>query len=485
MVKNYHAFQNCRPSFCYKNTTTLICHKHKHLVSSMENQMETSVSRHRRIIIFPLPYQGHINPMLQLANILYSKGFSITVLTTYFNKPKTSNYPHFTFKFILDNDPNDERYSKLPLQGMGAFARMVVFNQFGADELRHQLELELAAKDEPRVACLITDALWHFSQSVADSLNLPRLVLRTSSLFCFLTYASMSRLLDVSDHKNPEEQVVEFPVLKVKDIIKTGFKREYNDLADVVGNMVKQTKACSGIIWNSFKELEEDGLETIRREILAPSFLIPFHKHFTAASSSLLEQDRTIFPWLDQQPRNSVVYVSFGSVSQMDEEHFMEIAHGLIDSKQSFLWVVRPGFVNDSKSVESLPDGFPGERGRIVKWAPQQEVLGHEAVGAFWTHGGWNSTMEGVCEGVPMICSPFWGDQPLDARYMSDAWKVGVYLENGWKREEITNAIKRVMVDEDIRERARVLKQKLDQCLVKGGSAYESLESLVAYISSF
>ncbi|KAJ0705141.1 putative UDP-glucuronosyl/UDP-glucosyltransferase [Helianthus annuus] len=472
----------------------------------MENQTETTVDRRRRVILFPLPYQGHINPMLQLANLLYSKGFSITILHTNYNKPKTSNYPHFTFRFILDNDPHDERYSNLPLHGMGALSRVILFNQYGADQLRHQLEQELSAKDEPSVSCLITDALWHFTQSVADSLSLPRLVLRTSSLFCFLIYASIPLLddrgylslsdnttpfldglgyHDLSDNKRLEEQVEEFPMLKVKDIVKMGFKRENDGVGGVVDNMVKQTKASSGIIWNSFKELEESELETIRRDIPAPSFPIPFAKHFTASSSSLLEHDRSFFPWLDQQPPKSVVYVSFGSVAQVEEKHFMEMVHGLVDSKQSFLWVVRPGFVSGSTWLEPLPDGFLSERGRIVKWAPQQEVLGHEAIGAFWTHCGWNSTLESVCEGVPMICSPFWGDQPLDARYVSDVWKVGGYLENGWRRQEITSAIRRVMTDEEMRERARVLKQKLDGSLMKGGSSYESVESLVAYVSSF
>ncbi|KAD7480193.1 hypothetical protein E3N88_03329 [Mikania micrantha] len=459
----------------------------------MDNQTETTVGRHRKVILFPLPYQGHINPMLQLANLLYSKGFSITIFHTNFNKPKTTNYPHFTFKFILDNDPDDQRYSKLPLQGMGAFARVFLFNQIGGDQLRHQLELELLAKDEPPVSCLITDSLWHFAQSAADSLSLPRLVLRTSSLFCFLVYASLPLLddlgyLSLSDNNRLEEHVIEFPVLKVKDIKKMAFKRDNDAIGEAICNMVKQTKASSGIIWNSFKELEEPELETVLRDIPAPSFLIPFPKHFTASSSSLLDQDRTFFPWLDQQPPNSVVYVSFGSVAQVNEKEFLEIAHGLEDSKRSFLWVVRPGFVEGSAWVEPLPDGFLGEKGRIVEWAPQQEVLAHEAVGAFWTHSGWNSTFESVCEGVPMICSPFWGDQPLDARYMSDVWKVAVYLENGWKREEISSAIRRVMVDEegeDIRERARVLKQKLQVSLKKGGSSYESVDALVAYISSF
>ncbi|KAK9061128.1 hypothetical protein SSX86_018308 [Deinandra increscens subsp. villosa] len=451
----------------------------------MENH--TVVPRHRRIILFPLPYQGHVNPMLQLANLLYSKGFSITILHTNFNKPKTSNYPHFTFKFILDNDPHDERYSKLPLQGMGSFARVLLFNECGADELRHQLELELSEKD---VSCLVTDAYWYFTQSVADSLSLPRLVLRTTSLFCFPVFGSISLFHDLgyfnlSDNANMEEQVVKFPVLKVKDIIKTGFKLQTNS---ILSNMVKHSEASSGIIWNSFKELEEPGLETILRDIPVPSFLIPFPKHFTSASSSLLEQDRTFFPWLDKQAPNSVVYVSFGSVSQVDERQFLEIVHGLVNSEQTFLWVIRPGFVEGSTWLESFPDGFPGERGRIVNWAPQQEVLAHEAIGAFWTHGGWNSTFESVCEGVAMICSPFYGDQPLNARYMSDVWKMGVYLENGWERGEIANAIRKVMVNEDgkeIKERARNLKQKLNVSLMEGGYSYESLESLIAYINSF
>ncbi|KAF5770979.1 hypothetical protein HanRHA438_Chr14g0676671 [Helianthus annuus] len=130
-----------------------------------------------------------------------------------------------------------------------------------------------------------------------------------------------------------EEQVAEFPVLKVKDVIKIGFKKDNDGMGDKISNMVKQTKASSGIIWNSFKELEQLELETIRHDIPAPCFLIPFAKRFTTASSSLLDQDRSFFPWLDQQPRNSVVFISFGSVAQVEEKHFMEMVHGLVDSK--------------------------------------------------------------------------------------------------------------------------------------------------------
>ncbi|KAM0010150.1 putative UDP-glucuronosyl/UDP-glucosyltransferase [Helianthus debilis subsp. tardiflorus] len=363
--------------------------------------------------------------MFQLANLLYSKGFSITIFHTNFNKPQTSNYPHFTFRFILDNDPHDERYANLPLQGMGAFSRIFLFNKCGADQLRHQMELELSAEGEPPVSCLITDASWHFTQSVADSLNLPRLVLRTRSLFCFLIlfmlqYPFLMNLVTSIYPTTPphlflmvlvitmflttnvsyafvrfltnlltivfcsyintlfdfiqglEEQVAEFPVLKVKDVIKIGFKKD-DGMGDIISNMVKQTKASSGIIWNSFKELEQLQLETIRQDIPTPTIREAFYNRI----QQLTRPRSILFPLV--RPTTT---------------HFMEMVHGLVDSKQSFLWVVRPGFVSGSTWLEPLLDVFPGERGWIVKWAPQQEVLGHEAIGAFWTHSGWNSTVD-------------------------------------------------------------------------------------------
>ncbi|KAI3519998.1 hypothetical protein L1887_09219 [Cichorium endivia] len=497
----------------------------------MENRAGRSNCRRQRVVLFPLPFQGHINPMVQLANILYSEGFSITIIHTNFNSIYTSNYPQFTFRAVLDNDSKDINLAKLSSKGVGdLLSGIMLLNQCGEDSLRQELDQMLMAskqQGEP-IVCLITDALWYFTQSVADSLKLSRMVLRTSSLFCVIVYASIPVLEDqgyfnhvnsVFDEENIdldlkniiapneennfkkpdggesvlnlEDRVPEIPVLKVNDISKMRIKGQKDPTGKLLANMLKQTKASSGIIWNSFKELEETELQIIHKDFPVPSFLIgPFHKYFPASLSSLMEPERSFMSWLDHQAPNSVLYISFGSAAQLHKQDFLEVVHGLANSKQPFLWVMRPGFVKGSEWMELLPNGFldlVGERGHIVKWAPQQEVLAHQATGAFWTHNGWNSTLESICEGVPMICSPFWGDQPLDARYVSDILKVGVYLENGWEREEIESAIRKVMVEEgreDIRERARCLKEKVNFSLMKGGSSYESLESLVGYISS-
>lgn len=287
-----------------------------------------------------------------------------------------------------------------------------------------------------------------------------------------------------------EEPLEELPPLKVKDIpVIDMYNRE--DAYNNITKLVEETKKASAIIFNTFEQLEQPEIARLHDQFPSPSFAIPFHKCVSAASSSLLAQDRSSISWLDEQAPQSVLYVSFGSVVAVDGGKLCEVAWGLADSKQPFLWAVRPGLVHGSEWIEMLPSGFleaTRRRGIIIKWAPQQEVLSHRAVGGFWTHCGWNSTLESICEGVPMMCSPFFGDQSVNARYVSDVWRVGINLEKGFERREIESAIKRLMVEregEEMRERGVVLKEKIDVGLKMGDSSYKALHELVDFITSF
>lgn len=268
-------------------------------------------------------------------------------------------------------------------------------------------------------------------------------------------------------------------------------------LCCLTGEMMEITKSASGLIFNSFRELEEEEeVNELGKKFRMPTFTIgPLHKYFPASSSSLLEQDESAISWLDSQATKSVIFVSFGSVAEMNGDALVEVAWGIANSMQPFLWVIRPGLVQDSLSQAQphllLPNGFleaTNGRGYIVGWAPQLEVLAHPAVGCFWTHSGWNSTLESLSQGIPMICSPFFGDQMVNSRYVSDVWRIGVTLEKGLERGEIENSIRKLMVDgkegEEIRERVTSLKKKIDSCLKQGGSSWESLHTLLDYISS-
>jgi UDP:flavonoid glycosyltransferase YjiC (YdhE family) len=137
-----------------------------------------------------------------------------------------------------------------------------------------------------------------------------------------------------------------------------------------------------------------------------------------------------------------------------------------------------------------LPEGFDRTvdgRGKVIPWAPQQEVLAHSAVGAFWTHNGWNSTFESISEGLPMICRPQFADQMMNARYVEAAWEVGFELEGELERNKIEEAIRNLMKGsqgEVARERARELKKKVISCLESDGSSVLAVDKLIEHISS-
>ncbi|KAM3191550.1 hypothetical protein ACQJBY_069066 [Aegilops geniculata] len=165
---------------------------------------------------------------------------------------------------------------------------------------------------------------------------------------------------------------------------------------------------------------------------------------------------------------------------------------GFSDTGRPFVWVVRPGMVRGRTSCSlELPAGLAeqiGDRGMVVRWAPQGKVLGHAAVGAFLTHSGWNSTVEALSEGVPMACLPCFGDQFGTARYACDVWKVGVEVGR-LGRAAVRAAIDRLMgpgiEGETIRERARDLKGKVGRCIEEGGSSHMALLALLERIASF
>nr|AIE12485.1 UGT13 [Panax ginseng] len=460
----------------------------------MEKQGEKKASEQStggRLLLFPMPLQGHINPMLQLANILHSEGFKITIIHTNFNSPNKSNYPHFTFEPISESLVENEFEGSSAADIGNVLILIKLLNNTCVDPFRDCMVRLLS--EEP-ILCLITDAILEFTQAVADKLKVPRIVLRTGSLSSFHVFHSHPLLREkgyfsMKDYKS-EAPVAEIPPLKVKDIPMV-FTHEEESPHEILEAMMKATKAASGLIWNSFEELEQSSFIDIRQDFPIPNFTIgPFHKYFLASSSSLFTQDRTSISWLDLQKPESVLYVSFGSILTIDKGEFLEMAWGLANSMQKFLWVVRPGVIRGSEWLEPLPDGLVkavSERGHIVKWAPQQEVLAHPATACFWTHNGWNSTLESICEGVPMICSPCFGDQPVNARYVEGVWKVGVVLENGLERREIQSGIRRLMVDEEGKEMKRrmvCLKEKVNLCLKQGGSSNQSLQNLVRYIMS-
>jgi UDP:flavonoid glycosyltransferase YjiC (YdhE family) len=167
-------------------------------------------------------------------------------------------------------------------------------------------------------------------------------------------------------------------------------------------------------------------------------------------------EDATLI-WLGTQPAKSVVYVAFGSEVPLCVERVHELALGLELAGTRFLWALRkPNGVADA---DVLPPGFEERtRGRglvVTGWVPQVSVLAHGAVGAFLTHCGWNSTIEGIQYGHPLIMLPIFDDQGPNARLM-EGRKVGVQVarnenDGSFDRDGIATAVRAVAAEEESR----------------------------------
>ncbi|KAM1115480.1 hypothetical protein TB2_038545 [Malus domestica] len=248
-------------------------------------------------------------------------------------------------------------------------------------------------------------------------------------------------------------ELVGLQPLRFKDLPISNFGG-LDDLLQLIAK-IHDSRSSSTVIWNIMDCLEQSSLAQLQNEYQIPLFPIgPLHKTVPSPSISLLKEDQSCMSWLDEKAHNSVIYVSLGSIALMDSKEQEEMA-----------W-----------------------QGHIVKWTPQKKVLAHSAVGGFWSHCGWNSTLEYISEGVPLICQPYFGDQRVNSRYLSQVWGVGLEWDNDMNRGPIKKAIRTLMVSkegEPTRQRAKYLKVKIELSMKQGGSSYNSLNELVDLILSF
>ncbi|CAL5079411.1 unnamed protein product [Urochloa decumbens] len=430
----------------------------------------TCTGDRRRVLFFPLPYQGHINPMFQLAGLLHSHGFAVTVFHTHFNAPDASLHPDYDFVLVPDggalpaaDSPDDTVQATVE--------HIFAFNR--ACEAPFQERLAAVLEDDPAggvaVACLVADAHLLTLLDVARGLGVPTLALRTGSAACFRCFTAFPMLCDkgylplpAQDTSQLDTPVIELPPYRVGDLPAASIPAAaHGRTREVLRRAVTAVAASSGLILNTFDALEHAELAALRRDIAVPVFdvgplhlLSPAPAATAASASSLLQPDRGCLDWLDAQAPASVLYISFGSIASVSAADLVEAAWGISGSGRPFLWALRPGLVRGGapplpSQPPPLPKGFDAAtrgRGAVVAWAPQEEVLAHDAVGAFWTHCGWNSTLEAACAGVPMLCRPCFGDQRGNARYVDHVWRVGVELDGGEiERGNVAAAIEMVM----------------------------------------
>lgn len=209
-----------------------------------------------------------------------------------------------------------------------------------------------------------------------------------------------------------------------------------------------------------------------------------------------------ILEWLDSWPPSSVIYVCLGSLNRATPKQLIEIGLGLEATKRPFVWVLRGAYGREELEKWLLEEGFEERvkgRGLLIKgWAPQVLILSHSAIGAFLTHCGWNSTLEGICAGVPLITFPLFAEQFYNERVVVQVVETGVSLgaeavvhlgeeeEKSYvqvKKESVRDSIEKVMGEgeekEKMRERARRYAEMGRKAIEEGGSSYHNISLLI------
>ncbi|KAM7256302.1 hypothetical protein ACFE04_012043 [Oxalis oulophora] len=285
------------------------------------------------VVLIPLPFQGHINPMLQLATILYSQGFSITILHTQFNAPNPSNHPHFTFLSIPNGEISPHQEPLDIIISLNTNCRVPLHDQLTS---------------LGQAACIIYDALMHCVDEVANELKIPTIAFRSNSVVNLITNYACVQLekdgcLPLQDSISLDI-VPGFHPLRYKDLPVFNYQNNEGYLHLIA--KVQSLKFASAMICNTMEFMEKLAIEKYKQNLQIPFFALgPLHKFAPASSNSLLEEDITCISWLEKQKPKSVLYVSLGSLASMKENELTELAWGLANSEQPFLWVVRPGSV--------------------------------------------------------------------------------------------------------------------------------------------
>lgn len=474
------------------------------------------------IILYPSPFIGHIISMIELGKLLLTH--------SPFNSSITIIIPSFPLKTISFSSYISSAAAAFPSITFQTLPSITLLHEdlSSYDDVLHiafealqsnnaNLLTTLQSLSESlTVSAFILDFLCYSAVEVSQSLNIPTYFFfasGASALAFFLNFPVYDRVFTGSfkDLRVPLQIPGLFDV-PTNHMIECMLERGVSYYEFV--KMAETLRNCDGIIVNTFESLEVRAVKGLKEGICLPGVSIPpvycigpliASRAGAGGGDGSGEGEgeggerHECLSWLDSQPSRSVVYLCFGSVGVFSKEQIREIALGLESSGVRFLWVVRAPPSEDKDGLfllhepyldSILPKGFmerTKDRGHVVKlWAPQIEVLGHESVGGFVTHCGWNSILEAVCAGVPMVAWPLYAEQKFNKILLVN--EIGIALPMTETKDRLVNSseiakqVKQILSLEEgdvIRRRIKALKDKAMVANYEGGSSNVALSAFI------
>ncbi|KAK1289761.1 Crocetin glucosyltransferase 3 [Acorus calamus] len=448
-------------------------------------------------LLFPFMAQGHIIPFIELAKLIHHRRrCTVTVVSTPANvRALTSSFPS-TPTFRLVPLPFVPTHHSLPSTSESSdtlpthlFSRLLHASLSLRPAFSALLLDILSSSAAPSRLCVISDVFTSWATEVADALGAHHAVFTTCGGYGTTAYFSLWQHLPHARTDAEEFSVPGFPdSFRLRRSQLSSYIREA-DGADEWSAVLRPAIATSleskSMLCNSVEEVETTGLRLLRNYtglcVYAVGPLLPFQgdkksSYKRAGKAHGISVDACL-EWLDAHPPNSVLYISFGSQNTISARQMMELAKGIEASGKAFIWVIRPPVefdIGGEFQKEWLPEGFEERarqhaRGVLVRdWAPQLEILSHASTGAFLSHCGWNSALESLSRGVPLIGWPLASEQFYNSMMLEEELGVCVEVARG---KEVERVVREVMGEErgaEMRRRAAGVRGLLEEAMREG-----------------
>ncbi|XP_057805371.1 UDP-glycosyltransferase 86A1 [Salvia miltiorrhiza] len=450
-------------------------------------------------VMFPYPLQGHVIPFVNLALKLASNGFTITFINTdsVHHQISRSRGLHLDHDVFLESRQHglDIRYATLTDGFPLAFDRSLHHDQF-FEGIMHVFPAhvdDLLARIttlDPTINTIIADTFYVWPSSLARKYNLLNVSFFTEPALVITSYYHVHLLKEnrhfASSAGNRSDAIEYIPGVKsIATADLPSYLQEEGDLNTTVHRIIdrcfKDAKKADFMLCNTVEAFEQDTIAALRQ--IQPFYAIgPVFDKNRISTSLWAESDCAA--WLDSKPRGSVLYISFGSYAHTSKHVIEEVANGLLLSGVHFIWVLRPDIVS-SEHPEVLPVGFERRvegSGLIVPWCDQIEVISHPSVGGFLTHCGWNSILESIKCGVPLICYPLLTDQFTNRKLVVDDLKIGINLcdkKSTPTRKGVAERVNYLMRSQEIRQQIKEVGKILVDAMGVDGSSVVNFNQFV------
>ncbi|PIN18961.1 UDP-glucuronosyl and UDP-glucosyl transferase [Handroanthus impetiginosus] len=472
------------------------------------------------VVLFPFMAQGHFIPFLSLAQLIQQKGYTVIFINTPLNinnlrksfPPSRSSAAAIKFAEIPFNaadhglPPDGENTDSLPYNLIIRFIEITPSLKLPFRKILSDLIYTYGGE---KPLCVISDFFFGWAADVAHELGIFHLIFSVAGGFGLACYSSMWLNLPHKETDSVDFLLPDFPEAGRIHVTQTTPGMLTAGESDPI-TIFQQKNFISwansdGFLLNTVEEIDELGLIYFRRKLgipvwgIGPLLLSEVDRARTGRQSTITPQQ--CVQWLDKKDPKSVLYISFGSQNTIPASQMMKLAKALDSSDRNFIWVVRPPLGFDIKAEfvaeEWLPEEFlkrinEQKRGLIIsRWAPQVEILAHKSVAAFISHCGWNSVLEALKHGVPVIGWPIGADQLYNAKFLVEIARICVEVARGINfeaaEEDIVEKIEMVMGEkgEEIRRRCLEIKDVVKDAIrdeegYKGSSVKAVEELLVA-----